>query len=313
MLWRRMGLLISTLLLSSICLGQNLVFNPSFEDYNNCPDQWGDIIESNGWNGPLEGVELFHSCSQDFNVPSNWLDFQYAYDGLAYAGLVVYENQIDSLDYREFIFGNLTQSLTIGTKYYVSFQVNLAISGPANYNCCASNKIGIRFSNNPTSKQINNISHVYTDVVIMDSINWVSIRGSFIADSAYSYLSIGNFWEDSFVSSDTINNQGYLSYYFVDNVCVSTDSTTCFSTLGINENSNSPDFEMFPNPTSNFVEFKFHDFGEYFVKISDFTGKIVEEKVLTKELNTINLEHLLNGLYIVVVNYQVFKRLIINR
>lgn len=306
-------LIILSFFISSFSIGQNLVVNPSFEDYNNCPDHWTQIYEATGWSGSMGGVELYHSCSQVYGVPSNPVGYQYAHSGLAYAGFIVFENQIDSLDYREFLFGTLTQPLVIGTKYYISIKVNLAVNGVGHFSCCGSNKLGLRFSNNPNSKEINNLSHVYTDIVHVDTTNWVSIQGSFIADSAYSYLTIGNFWEKIYVSADTIDYQGTYSYYFIDDVCVSTDSMECDSTLGINENLNNDEFLMYPNPTSNYVTIQFTDSEKYNVKLSNFTGKIVEEQLLSKEFNRINLEHLLNGIYLVIINDQVFKRLIINR
>ena len=70
----------------------------------------------------------------------------------------------------------------------------------------ASNKLGAKFStvsysySNPI--QINNFAHVYSDSVIKDTTSWTLIKGEFTADSAYQYISIGNFFDD--INTDTI-------------------------------------------------------------------------------------------------------------
>lgn len=92
----------------------------------------------------------------------------------------------------------------------------------------ASNKTGLKFStiqynlNNPVP--IDNISQIYTDSIITDSINWSKISGSFVADSNYKYVSFGNFFTDSQTSTISFDSSAYFAHYFIDDIRISTDS-----------------------------------------------------------------------------------------
>ncbi|MBK7149491.1 MAG: hypothetical protein IPH78_11900 [Bacteroidetes bacterium] len=93
-----------------------------------------------------------------------------------------------------------------GTKYFASFYASLATNSVVNSGCGA-NKLGIMLSNSqyvsigPTNAvPLNNQSQVFTDLIITDTINWTKISGSFVSDSNYSYLYVGNFFQDSMVS-----------------------------------------------------------------------------------------------------------------
>jgi hypothetical protein len=86
---------------------------------------------------------------------------------------------------------------------------------------------------------MSNDAHVFETNIITDSLGWTRISGTFIADSAYSIIAIGNFFADSV--TDTLKFfTDFLdqSYYFLDDVCVSTDSifTYTYSYTGFTEN-----------------------------------------------------------------------------
>src|SRR5207244_738006 len=78
------------------------------------------------------------------------------------------------------------------------------------------------------------------------------IQGSFVADSNFTYISIGNHFTDSL--TDTVRTQplsnscSFNAYYYIDDVCVSSDSLTCYSTVGINALKNNDELVLFPNP-----------------------------------------------------------------
>jgi hypothetical protein len=80
---------------------------------------------------------------------------------------------------------------------------------------------------------------------------WTKVCGSFIADSAYNYLMIGNFYDNTF--TDTVECEQY-GYYYVDAVCVSTDSSFCANYVGIDEDIEQIFYlnpvNVFPNPFS---------------------------------------------------------------
>lgn len=208
---------------------QNLVYNGSFEEYTVCPSSNGGVANCVGWFSAANSPDYFHVCASSiaFLVPNNSWGYQQPNSGNAYMGGATY---FQDYAYREPIRGTLIEPLVIGTKYYVSFKVSLA----EKQSNCGSDKIGALFTNVQYTNISNpaptvNYSHVYTNVTISDTSNWVTVTGSFIADSAYSYIMIGNFFDNSQTNTLILPSQlnSVYSYYYIDDVCVSTDSVLC--------------------------------------------------------------------------------------
>ena len=117
------GILKLLLFIPIISLGQNLVYNGSFEQYTICPDNGGQINRAKYWFSANDGhggsSEYFNACDNLglCGVPSNfWETFQYARTGEAYAGCECYEN---ISEYREYIEGTLKSPLTESINYCV--------------------------------------------------------------------------------------------------------------------------------------------------------------------------------------------------
>ena len=213
----------------------NLVLNPSFEDTIACPNSVGQINLASNWSAYALSPDYFNSCNANqFSVPTNFGGYQKAATCNAYCGLICYAGQGAGLsNTREFVGGNLASAVVIGQKYFVSLKVSLCLN--ATTLNCASNNIGINFSiiaynpgtGNPAP--ISNSAKVFVTSIVVDSVNWIKISGSFIADSAYSHIIIGNFFNDA--NTDTLLMDGGSSwkyaYYYLDDVCVSTDSMIC--------------------------------------------------------------------------------------
>ncbi len=222
----------------------NLVPNPSFESSTCCPQGWVYPWLFDGWDLNYNTADFFHAddTANNRGVPLNFAGFQCASTGNSIAGLASYASFLQpnqtSLNNREYIGGLLSQPLSIGTKYFVSLKVS-----SSEYNSyCATNKLGMKFFtqdltdgngytfiNSLPPPFINNLSAVYASNVITDSIGWQTIRGSFIADSAYNTFLIGNFFEMGNVDSLMLSSAypTCLSYYYIDDVCVSADSLYC--------------------------------------------------------------------------------------
>src|SRR5260221_14559404 len=89
--------------------------------------------------------------------------------------------------------------------------------------------MGVMFSTvpydifNPTP--MTNNATLYTNSIINDTVNWTMIFGSFIADSAYNYIILGNFFDNNHTDTLMITTGFFnASYYYLDDICVSTDS-----------------------------------------------------------------------------------------
>jgi gliding motility-associated-like protein len=105
----------------------NLIQNPSFENYNNCPNSLSDIPEAYWDKAPNHSgsSDYFNSCATvtSCDVPTNTFGTSTAATGVAYAGGYI---GLQSGTYREYIFDTLGQTLVSGAKYVVSFAYRLA-------------------------------------------------------------------------------------------------------------------------------------------------------------------------------------------
>ena len=113
-------LFFSFLVFSSAVHSQNLVPNPSFEDYSECPVFPGEISQAIGWSSYGGSPDYFNSCANGANpvtvgTPANNYGFQHPADGFAYIGLYTFYSTPP--DYREFVGVELLENLSIGGRY----------------------------------------------------------------------------------------------------------------------------------------------------------------------------------------------------
>lgn len=204
--------------------------NPSFEDSIACPLGGDQLYKAINWYSFRNTPDYFHTCCTNqtgvVGVPNNIFGYQIPNSGNAYAGMIAYD--LTGQDYREFLGVDLISPTIVNQKYYCTFYISWAVS--LGYTI-AINKIGIELSKNLFSTTnpypINNFPIAYSDTIIQDSIGWRKMQFSFIADSAYEYLIIGNFFNN--LNTDTLNLGQFNvhSYYYIDDVCLSTDSVYC--------------------------------------------------------------------------------------
>ena len=166
----------------------------------------------------------------------------------------------------------------------------------------ASNKIGLRFSTMPyyefSPTPINNFAHFYSDSILSDSLLWIKFSGSFIADSAYGYLAIGNFFLDNLTDTVHVGTASPVySMYYIDDVCVSTDSVYNDIWTGVENVSSIIYFaNVFPNPFSTQLTFSLAYNEQKIVSLYNFLGKQVLQQTFINSA-TINTEQLAEGIY----------------
>jgi len=276
---------------------QNLVPNWSFEDTSSCPDNIGQIDRAIGWSSYAVTPDYFNSCANpssiiNLYVPRNIFDFQYAKSGSAYAGFCAFNNIASNV--REYIGIQLTNPLTVGQKYYASVFFNRVGQSGMHMNV-AVNKLGLNlstvpfFSTNP-QKPTNN-SFLYSDSIISDTSVWTQVSGYFIADSAYEYLSIGNFFDDSVVSYINYDTISAISYYFVDDVFL-TDSVP----LGTNNLIIQNGISIYPNPV--FGELVIQGNQIEGIELYSQTGQLIRQDFFAPQKNMgLDVRGYSNGLY----------------
>lgn len=242
--WKTLALFFS-LSASSLSIAQrvdNMVFNPSFEEYTLCPeriDAKGVMNGVDAWWQPTAGSsDYFNVCSgRDCAVPRNKMGVQTARTGVAYCG--IYCSQAS---YREYLQTQLKSPLLPGHRYRVSFYVSLAEKSPHAIATIGAMLTSQRLSDSTWDvlmqresvdygdNQSQLISVYYKpqvvndkDRVLDDMKSWTLVSGDFVADGGELFLTIGNF--NSFnnstvVETNTANAVLQGAYYYIDDVSV---------------------------------------------------------------------------------------------
>jgi len=201
---------------------QNLVPNPSFETYTDCPTVASNIIEAYPWVSASEGTpDFFHACNgpctgSQVCVPDNVAGYQQPNSGEGYAGVFTY---IDA-EYREYIQSPLTEELEAGIDYEVSFYVNFADGVSLNPTGIigAYLSVGSVFENSEFN--MNYYPQIYSTGVVTDTENWVLISGTYTALGGEQFITIGHFANDQNAVFVNPGNESWFSYHYIDDVSV---------------------------------------------------------------------------------------------
>ena len=221
-------------------LSPNLVYNPSFEEYRDCPrkiDALGTLTIVEAWFQPTAGsADYYNVCgSRDCGVPKNKLGTQDAHLGNGYCGIYC-----SKTDYREYLQTQLKEPLLAGEMYRVSFYVSLS-----EYSAGAVATIGALFTSDRVgdtvrsvlmNKEIRQIAPGVSqtvasyfepqvvndyDRVLVDTKSWMMISGVFTAKGGEQYMTIGNFYPASQSNVVDLDYLTYLlpgAYYYIDDV-----------------------------------------------------------------------------------------------
>lgn len=214
---------------------QNLVPNPSFEEYTSCP--WADnqLHFAAPWTNPGgDTPDFFHTCSNTFTgsdvgVPNNWQGYQYPRTGDGYAGILVLRLDHET---KEYIQVELPQSLEEHQLYEIKFYAVLSKSSKY-----AINSLSLYF----TDEAVNSLDvyfpyfspQITAHTFISSKDEWVEVKGCYSAKGNEKFIIIGNFK----INSDTeyvelVDGQSMFSnfaYYYIDDVSITpiNDSASC--------------------------------------------------------------------------------------
>lgn len=324
---------IAVMLQIKIVTAQNLVPNPSFEEYIACPEYFHQTYLVNDWIININSADYFNKCSvqSEISIPINNNGFQDTPNSEcnAYMGIVTYHGFMNNN--REYFGTILNTPLLIYQQYYISFKVSLA-----NNSSFATDKLGVLFTNEnfenissaipfvENTNLMNNFAHVYSENIISDTNNWVTVKGSFLSDSSYQNIIIGNFFDDENTNITNINSLYSLSYYYIDDVCVSTDSAYCWNYAENCNQSTIDNIELqqkviiFPNPAKNQINVEIqylNNIEKNYLKLYDVYGRLVLEKPIICLHTVMNTEFLKPGeyyIYINLVNKLFIRKLFVN-
>lgn len=305
--------------LSSNCItGQNLVPNYSFEEFvDGCPVNLNEPPLN--WNWWTESPNSFNTCVQPQNLtdslgwaPWNGFGYQWPADGESYVGIYVFGAQSWSLNFREFIGCALNESLEIGETYYVSFKTSMAF-GNYFYPTCASSHLGVFFTTQGYDADFNplaipNYAHVFEPNLIADTANWTVVQGSFVADQAYSHMGLGVFYEYNQLETLNMGTMDIcLSYYYIDDVCVSQFSNCLLPTSFSGRDE--LELNVYPNPANNILHLN-GNIPLSSIQVVNLGGAIVlQQDGLGSDQVAIDVSGISAGVYCLIVNYnEGFKR-----
>jgi hypothetical protein len=229
------------------CAGQiNLVLNPSFEDYDTCPQEINQIEYAKYWSGidTIDATNLdLPYCDPDYcnicaplaavSVPVSVFYNRYPRTGNGMVQAQQYFNGNYPNDFKhDYLQGRLSNQLVAGKTYCVAFYV--VLDQEAEYAC---NNIGVYFDDGRIDTAINTcglpqtqyLPQINESYIISDTTNWVKIEGNFIASGTERFITIGNFYSDANTSAETINVNGGVAdeaAYLIDDVSVIESNAT---------------------------------------------------------------------------------------
>jgi hypothetical protein len=206
-------------LVANFSSAQNLVLNPSFEQYDHLPpDRWVNPIIGefycNHWTTPKWSSPDYYNANSpypDYSVPNNLFGYYPAKSGKAYVGFVPFYYT----GVMEYISGELSEPLIYGKKYKVSYYVCYA--GNSSYFYFS--KFGLYFSTKknplddnfigqyPILYQKNKITANIENKngFIKSDTNWTEISGIYEAKGGEKYFTIGMFYQDKIDLEKEIN------------------------------------------------------------------------------------------------------------
>lgn len=298
-------LIIALSFLCSAALGQNLIPNPSFEEYIELPDQHGQIDRCLEWTGcgEVASTDYFHYYGSGLgDLPSTFAAYVWPHSGDAIAGfLSTSQAPLVVSNYREYLMTPLLSPMEVGVKYTVSFWLTNGFNGH-NY-IYSSDHIGIRFSTSPlvlpTWLPLGS-PHMEIDGQVWQT-SWQQYSFEFMADSAYSYLIIGNFVDNSatsIIQQVTNPNGSMRAYYFIDDVSLVAETITDALT-GVSVADKR--ITLFPNPFLESLTINNTSKVSNIIVYNGLGKLLFQRKYYSESQIELNFSNLPSGLYIIVV------------
>jgi hypothetical protein len=284
---------------STVCSAQNLVPNGSFEEGLECPSFIANLdAQCSNWFGSLVDEDItqtptpdwFHECSEfeTLSPPNVAFGFQEPLDGVAYAGIGTYS--LNDPNYREIIGVELNSPLNIGQPYLISYFVSRLSKNGVNF---ATNNMGFKLTTYPTfntSDFPDNDPTFSIDTVISDTTSWIEVTHEIVADSAYGFIHIGNFFNDNNTETLQFNVNATNAYYVIDDVSLT-------STLSSVQQGHSRILHIYPNPTERFVKIK-SDEEIFNYSLYTLNGRLIKtDKGDNQSLVEMDMEELPSGVY----------------
>lgn len=221
------------LLGSTMLIGQNLVPDASFEDYNRLPCSVNEFLIQDllrKWLQPIPATTDYWNSLSDPDCFLNPMQTTVSpRTGNGMIGLITAVVQDGSrIQYKEYVEAKLNSKLKKGTLYNVEFYAHNRVKSVVQSDILAANNLGAAFTDSlilhPVSR--NAPDHLLLDAAIKENepigMAWQKVHGCFLATSASQYVLIGNFNSIDSTKLVQITNglDDAAAYYFIDDVLV---------------------------------------------------------------------------------------------
>ncbi len=299
------------LLQANIGYCQNIVPNPSFENYTSCPTDIGQITRAAPWkseHATSASTDYFNACNDtlaatpaaDMGVPENLVGKQ-ASSGKGYIGLMTFGWSVLP-NYREYARVAIP-ALEIGAVYRVYLKVSL--SDRCEYGTNGMGVLFYKLRNFAFVTLINAAPQIDYGFAgnITDTTNWVSLVDTFTADSSYTNMILGNFKNDATTLATPMKSGGWIpgnAYYYIDSVAV---EKVADPSVSVKETLRQG-LGLYPNPVHHTLHVSVSE-GVNSVVITNAVGQVVMAPYsLPKRGKEALLEiaHLPAGVYFIRVN-----------
>ncbi len=210
--------------------GQNLVPNNGFETNDAMPTGYGQWYHCTGWSDvnnypaflwPYASPDYLHNTGGvGVDLPVSTFGTVSPFAGSAIMGFITWLGSTP--EFREYLSVPLICPMVPGTTYTVGFWIT---NGSATwYNGYSSNHIGVHLSTGPLTQATHEPINVVPQLEYAGelwSTSWQYVSFTYTADDSYSYITIGNFYNDaSTAHSFHVASVSIGSYYFIDEVAV---------------------------------------------------------------------------------------------
>jgi hypothetical protein len=207
-------LLAVIILTSQKITAQNLIYNNHFEQNDSCPYTFGQLNFCKNWYCPTKtSSDYYYKCTDSSIWPPilGSHGFQYPRSQWGMIGICTIERNNWGYQYREYAQTKLNAKLKPNYRYGLTLYVNAC-----SFYCCAltlgSNNTGALFTTWPVKNDsafftppnhfpsliyIPQKPQVNFTQLITDTLGWTKLSREFVADSAYEYMTLGNFYRDS--------------------------------------------------------------------------------------------------------------------
>jgi gliding motility-associated-like protein len=210
----------------------NLVPNYSFEQMNNPCSTLMTVIPYylQNWYTPGNNTPDYYNICSNFisypafsTVPYSSYGYQFPKTGDGFTGIGTYINVPgsggDSINhYAEYVSVKLISPLKVNTCYYGEFYASLA-------NICeyATNRIAMLLTPNALTTTATSFTNSLqpqiewdTTNFFTDTLNWVKVSGTFIANGGEQYITIGNFKDGNHTKLNALTSNFISPFFFPD-------------------------------------------------------------------------------------------------